>query len=271
MSSLSQRMQELSRKAAQLKQAAESAPAKVAELRKTVSTTVGEFRQLRSDVQSAVTTLQTDDETRFVQSLKELDENSEILREAGYVVDEAEIEIGLSSRLVVHLEKVDDAPHPTIRSLIQSKQHLPTVHAILTALLKAEEMSDHVHLNTMTYHRLTVYVGMTSCVRLCWSAGGREVVILSTASTPPKLVTAPPQLPSAQSSFTSTSFFERRSPAPPTPAVLQPVVATLAPVPQQQAVAPDTKSVSSQPPAATGDWRQDALARFKKMPDLSKR
>jgi len=76
------------------------------------------------------------------------------------------------------------------------------------------------------------------------------------------------------SGYGSESFFDRtRSEFPAAPAA---EIATTPsvdfdapPTPTPSRVRPQTAS-SDRAPALTGDWRKDALARFKKMPDLSR-
>jgi hypothetical protein len=265
MKKFAQKMQNLSQKAAQVQQMIQQAPNRAAEFREAVAAASGQLRQVRSEVQSTVNSLRTEGDDHLVRALQEIDGSMEILRDAGYVVQEVEMELGIAQRLIAHLEKVEDVPHSTIKSLLDVNQSLKTLHAILAALLKAEELADHVTLAHLTYYKLTVYAGLTPCVRLCWGADVEEAVAPSppapSAAVPPPLPTAPPASPV----FSQSSFFERSSGAPSPAPVPAPVATTPAPAPSSPAA-----PLPAPAPASTGDWRRNALDRFKKMPDPTK-
>jgi copper chaperone CopZ len=259
-----QRVQEIGNKAAHIKAALESVPPKVADVRQAVASTAVQLQQLRSDVQSTVSELQLSDE-QLIEALREIDDSAETFRRAGYEVFDVEMELAVPPRLLVHLEKVEDVSASAIQSLIASNQANHTVHAILVALLKAEQMADRVALKNLSYHRLTVQVGTMPRVRLCWGAP-TEAVAPATASTPVISAATPAaSSPSAAPAFGSSlfgqsSFFEQRSPATPKPS------AAVEAAPTQPSAASSTKASEAKPEASS-----DPLARFKRMPDLSKR
>lgn len=260
------RVQDIGNKAAQIKAAIESVPPKVAEMRQAVASTAGQLHQLRSEVQANVTGLRADTEDKLVETLRELDCSADTFREAGYELYDVEMELGLPQRLIVELEKVEDVSHSRVRSLAAANEANQATHAILLALLKAEELANRVDLTNLTYHRLMVYVGPLPVVRLCWRANTLEELPPALPSPPP-LSTAPASpLPtstafSSSSIFGSSSFFEKRSTpsATSTPSPDVNPVSTSAPSPQESMATP----ISSEP--------IDPLARFKKMPDLSKK
>ena len=102
------KVQELGQKAAQLKQAVQNVPAQAAGIREAVLATAGQLQQLRSEVTSSVVPLRADNEERLLQMLREIDGSAETLREAGFVLENVEMEMGLAQRMIVHLEKVND-------------------------------------------------------------------------------------------------------------------------------------------------------------------
>ncbi|HWN96016.1 MAG TPA: hypothetical protein VNT99_13345 [Methylomirabilota bacterium] len=254
------KVQALGNKAAQIKAALESVPPRVAEVREAVAATAGQFQQLRSEVQANVTTLRTDNEGQLIETLREIDGHAATFREAGYELYDVEMELGLPQRLVVNLEKVEDVSHSKIRMLAAANQGNKATHAILTALLKAEELADGVDLTNLTYHKLIVYVGPLPVVRLCWCANTLDEAMAQTSpATMPS--TAPPSSAFPTSSiFGASSFFEKRPEAPMTSTV--PSIADLPATPLITPTHPTT--------ATTDADRADPLARFKKMPDLSK-
>jgi hypothetical protein len=263
------KIQGFGQKAQEIRQMVASAPPRFAELRESVLASAGQIQNLRADVQAAVTTLRTDSEERLIEALREIDASADTFRAAGYHLDDVEMELAIPQRLIVHLEKVTDVGASTLRSLVSANASRPTTHAILSALVKAEEMADKVDLTNLGYHKLMVHVGTVPNVRLCWCATtpGERVSEPAVTATPvaPTVPakSAGPQLGESafgSSFFSADSFFERS--ARPTPAV--------SPKVEEAATAAPKAEQGSGVAEAPADWRRDALARFKKMPDLSK-
>jgi hypothetical protein len=258
------KVQDVRQKAANLAQVIESAPAKAAELREAVLATAGQMHQMRRTVQEAAHGLVANDEERLLAALHELDQRAETFHEAGYELENVEMELAVPQRLIVHLEKLAEVSPARIRALADANRSYPTTHAILTALLKAEDMAGKVELEHLTFHQLTVYMGPVPTVRLGWGVPHAEPVL------PPPIPAAPPvPAPAATtgSSFGSllgqSSFFESRSagaPRPAAPQMSQEVSGTPAPV------ASHAPSASVATPTGS-----DPLARFKKMPDLTRK
>ena len=267
------KVQDARQKAAQIASAIESAPAKAAELREAVLATAGQMHQMRRTVQDAAQGLVATDEGRLIAALHEIDDQAGTFRAAGYELENVEMELAAPQRLIVHLEKVADVSFSTLRSLADANREHLTTHAILSALLKAEDMSDKVSLQHLQYHQLTIYMGPVPTVRLCWGAPYVEPATpppIPTGHTAP-VVAATPALPapaaSTGGSFGSllgqSSFFEARSVAP------RAAVAPSSPeVPASVAAAPIAHTPTAAPTSAA---KNDPLARFKKMPDLTRK
>ncbi len=263
------KVQDARQKAAQIASVIESAPARAAELREAVLATAGQMHQMRRTVQDAAHGLVANDEGRLIAALHEIDERAETFRAAGYELENVEMELAVPQRLIVHLEKVADVSFSTLRSLADANASHPTTHAILTALLKAEDMSDKVSLQHLEYHQLTIYMGPVPTVRLCWCAPMTEAPPPIPAShLTPVAVTAAPSSAPAGSSFGTlpgqSSFFEAR------PAAAPRAVATPA---SSEFVASVSPTITAHAPSAapTSTAKEDPLARFKKMPDLSRK
>lgn len=262
------RVQDLGQKASQLKQALEAAPAKAAELRESVLMTAGQFQQMRHDVQSTMTGLRVDSEDRLAQALREINGATSTLLEAGYELTGVDMDLSPVQRLVVHLEKIDHASEQTIRSLLSANSGRQTVYALLSALAKADAVSEKVRVPDFTYRELLIHLGPTPSVRLCWRT---DADYEEAAPEPATVVAGPPPTPPLPA-FGQSSFFEPRTPvaarAEPSvsatsQAASQPVESALTPA----ASAPEAPASTTAP---EGHWRQSALDRFKKMPDLSK-
>ncbi len=284
------RLQALRDKAAQLKQAVDSAPAKAAQLRDAVNATTGQLQQLRADVQGTVASLKSDSDASLAETLVELNGGIGTLARAGYDLGGVDIEQGPAPRVIVHLDQIASARTTPLESLMKEISGKRTLQAILNALIRAEALEEKVQLADLSFRGLIVHIGAVPTVRLCWRRQHEDVeeeahllaqkmapALMAETSTTP----APPPLPN----YGATSFFEKQAPvvvAPasqPAPApVAQPVAieirqASLAPTPSYSTLRPSSsspKAPPAEPDPSTGDWRKDALARFKKMPHLGR-
>ena len=258
------KVQEIGNKAAQIKAAIESVPPRVAEVREAVAATAGQFQQLRSEVQSNVTNLRADSEEKLIETLKEIDASAGAFREAGYELYDVEMELGIPQRLIVHLEKFEDVAFHRLRSVAAANESKTATHAILSALLKAEEMAERVNLTNLTYHKLMVYVGPLPVVRLCWCSQTSEATPAPAGlPTPsPAAAAAPSSSGFTSSMFGSGSFFEKRSPAVSTTIPSGEGASTASAITPSLAASGATAEQTTE--------QQDPLARFKKMPNLSK-
>ncbi len=268
------RLQALRQKAAQLKQAVDSAPAKAAQFRDAVNSTAGQLHQLRADVQGTVAALKSDTDTSLAETLVELDGGVGILARAGYELSGVDLEQGVTPRLIVHLDQLDLARTESLDALLRECAGRRTLQAIFQALIRAEALEEKVQLADLSFRGLIVHVGAMPTVRLCWRRAepvAEESEAAPVAASIAKPSATPPPLPLPLPAYGASLFFERATTPQPAPA------APVAPVAEQPsaALAPTRLPGQSKPPvgepaAATGDWRKDALARFKKMPDLSR-
>lgn len=287
------RLQALRDKAAQFKQAVDSAPARAAQLRDAVHATTGQLQQLRADVQGTVASLKSDNDASLAETLVELDSGIGTLARAGYELSGVDIEQGPAPRVIVHLDQIANARTAPLETLVKETAGKRTLQAILNALIRAEAMEERVKLADLSFRGLIVHIGAVPTVRLCWRRQGHEVDEEGSPAThkpSPALAStaqnAPPPLPT----YGTSSFFEKQvvaAPAqvePASAASPQPVVrhepaanellqASLAPTPPRSSSRPGI--FTPKPPAdvdapSTGDWRKDALAKFKKMPDLGR-
>ncbi|MBN8246340.1 MAG: hypothetical protein J0L84_02715 [Verrucomicrobia bacterium] len=289
------RLQALRDKAARIQQAVDSAPVRAAQLLDAVQATTGQLQQLRADVQGTVASLKADTDSSLAETLIELDGGIGLFARAGYELAGVDIEQGPVSRVIVHLDQCVEARSESLESLMQECSGKRTLQAIFGALIRAEAMEDQVTLSDLGFRGLIVHIGPVPTVRLCWrpmTTESEEEVRSLALKLAPALKSAPAPPPEAPPVLgASSGFFPERRPVPVAPSppatVLQPPPAASAPVspapdPQQVSLAPTRlpssirTTTAASPPAsseiapATGDWRKDALARFKKMPDLGR-
>lgn len=274
MKRITQRWQNLTQKAAQIKQVVESVPPKVADIREAIATTTGQIQQMRADVQNAVAGLQADTEERLVQSLREIDLAAPTFQAAGFDLTGVDMELGLNRRLLAHFEWIEDVPEHDVRAALTKCQGQKTVHAMLSALVHAGKLADRVELANMGCESLVVHVGPTPSVRVCWRTPVEEVpvpVAAPAATTAPATGSATSSVPNPV--FGAGSYFEPRAAVPRTPASAAPVATEREPAaPPPSATMPSPLPAAYAPPAPErGDWRRNALDRFKRMPNLGPR
>jgi hypothetical protein len=272
MKKLFHKVQELRKKAAEIQHAVQAVPGKAAAVREALTMTAGELHQLRADVQSSLNGLRASNEERLLEAMREINNNSLVFEEAGYELTGMELDLSLNQRLAVRLEKFEDVSLTKLRALLD-KETRETTRSILTGLIKAEETAANVELTYLTYHGVVVHVGAVPLVRMSWHSdaapSGEEqpgvAPARAAASTPPPIPTPRP----------FGSFFGER-PVVPLPAASSSVasvtVASSPPASPASVLASQPAGPTSQEAAApsTSPWSRDALARFKKMPDLSK-
>jgi hypothetical protein len=270
MKNLIHKIQDLSQKAAQMKQAIEAAPAQAAQLRDTVLMSAGQLQQIRGDVQTAMSGLRADSGDRLTQALRELNDHADTFLEAGYQLIGVEMEVSPVQRLIVRLARVESVAVAQIHALISANVARTTISALLTSLAKAEGLTAQMHLSNLSYRELLVHVGPSPSVRLCWHAD--EVIEAPAHPQPPPLARTAPAVPATATpsptlqAFGSGSYFEQRTPVRPAePAPVAPP----APAPHVETHAGPATAAQTAKPSAS-DWKQSALERFKKMPEGSK-
>ncbi len=282
MKKFASRVQRLNQRATDLRQALENAPPKIDRIRQAVTSAVGQVQKLRADIVTGVATLRSENDEQLVVMLREIDGATEVLEEAGAFLVGVEMDLGPNRRLIVHLERREDVGPTRLRALLNHHAAEPALKALLSALLHANELANTVELTHLNFHQLTVEVGFIPSVRVGWQSEVPDVPSL------PETVN--PSGTSAVAPSDATSMDVSNSPsAPPTSIFQRRATSTLSPSSGQPAATPPAASHAgtaaaissageSTPPAPripasspTKDSRNQALERFKKMPDLTKR
>jgi hypothetical protein len=271
------RVKDLSQKAAEVKQQLQSMPGKAAELREAVVMSAGELQQIRSDVHANLNGLRANSEDRLLQAMREINDHTYTFEEAGYELTGMDLDLAITQRLAVHFQKFEEVSHSTLRALL-SKQTRETVKAILSGIIKAEEIAANVELTHLKYDGVIVDVGAIPMIRMAWRSDTfteQQETVIETAqpgATPGSSLASTPPISASPS---IGSFFEQRTIPISSPSA---TLTTQSQVSSQAADSPSaTVPLESHPapekpnPAHNPDWKQGALDRFKKMPDLSKR
>ncbi|MBL9174334.1 MAG: hypothetical protein JNL10_12420 [Verrucomicrobiales bacterium] len=188
---------------------------------------------------------------------------------AGYEWTGVDLEPGAVGRILVHLDHIPGAGTESLESLLREAAGRRRLEAVLRAMIHAERLEPEVRLSEMSYRGLSVYLGPVPAIRLRW---GRPI---PTADAGDKVVSAPPAVPlpavASLAGFSADAFFGK-SHAPQPGGTPGAVPVTSPGVPE--AIPENSPTVAKAPVvperrSLAADWRKDALARFKKMPDLS--
>ena len=147
----------------------ESAPGKAAELRKALTLTAGEFQQLRADVQSNVSGLLAHDEDHLLRAMREINDRTDSFEAAGYELTGMDLDLTLSQRLAVHLQKFEEVSQSELRRLA-ARESSATVKSIFAGMINAEETAANVELTHLKLDGIVVHIGATPLVRICWSS-----------------------------------------------------------------------------------------------------
>lgn len=276
------KVQRLNQKAADFRQVAENAQPKIGELREAVISAVGQVQKLRSEMAAGVSPLRAENDGHLVALLREIDGASAVLAEAGVRVAEVEMDLGLNRRLIVRLDRLERVEPARLRALLNTHDQEPALKALLNALLNADELAKTIELTHLNYQRLTVEVGLIPSARIGWRPE-TPAADLSAASNIVRSSTLAPISSATLNAGSTTSansgpasMFQRRpivasTPLPALPAEDSHVVApSSSATPAAIGSLPQVpRTPSPQPPVK--DTRSQALDRFKKMPDLTKR
>lgn len=275
MSQFLARLKALGHKAEQVRLAIDAAPARAAQLREAIQGTAGRLQELRGEIEGTLTDLKADTDTSIASKLSELDGADELFLRAGFRLKGIDMEQGAAPRVLVLLERTGRAVESPDR-LLAACGDRRTLLAILAALERARNTADDVSFRGFELSAVTVQLGHAPAVRMHWLP---TTATSSPATTPPPLPLpqtarpssaevskAPAPATSAFGGYGTGSFFEQHA-APPSgiresatensPKDLDAMAAT-----PKAAVPPSVEK------PASADWRKDALARFKKMPDL---
>jgi hypothetical protein len=256
MEKLLRKIQELGQQAAKVQQAVKAAPGRAAELRQSVAEVVSQAVQTHADLRTALGQLKQGGEDALVEALRELDEGAEIFARAGWRLNGVDLDLGLMPRLLVRLGREEAVPEFVFKSVLGEAESRPTVHAVLQALHTADKVAAGPRLQHLEPGEVTVQVGPEPVVRVGWR---RPAPALPAERKAPAAEPAPAAAPA--SLFGTGSFFERRA-GPPSAAP------AITPQPAAPPIVPQTTTKAAPLPAA--QERHDPLARFKKMPDLSR-
>jgi hypothetical protein len=273
MSQFLARLKALGHKAEQVRLAIDAAPARAAQIRDAIQGTAGRLQELRGEIEGTLTDLKADNDTSIASKLSELDGADELFLRAGFRLKGIDMEQGAAPRVLVLLERTGRAVESPDR-LLAACGDRRTLLAILAALERSRNTADDVSFRGFELTGVTVQLGHAPAVRMHWLPTGEAV---PTVATPPPLPSsraaaeaakspAPAPATSAFGGYGTGSFFEQHA-APPR-GIRESATENSSKDLDAMAATPKSAVPPSAEKPATADWRKDALARFKKMPDL---
>ncbi len=267
MKRISDKVQRLGQRAAQVRQTIESLPPKLTHMRSAVANTTLEVQKLRSEIMTSVGTLRAENDDQLIAALREIDGGKETLAAAGCSVGTVDLDLGPTRKLVVRLWRSGRVSGPALRGLLEANADKPALKSLLIALQKADELTARVDLQHLVHNRLTVEIGLVPSVRIGW---GDDEFPGSELTTEPSVVPAAPSQPSEPAAVgvkaPAPSFFE---PRPASPATTPPgIVTTHAPDAMVSPVVAVPAAADAAPAPRAARWSASALDRFKKMPPV---
>lgn len=266
MKRLSDRIHRFTERATQVRQTLESLPPKLAEAREAVVGTAAQLQALRNEFQVAVGTLRAETDDQLLRALREIDENLDVLREAGSEVTALDLELGPARKLLVGLSLPDSQADARWGALIQANSSKPTLRALLSALQKSAALLEAVELEHFQACGLVVEIGLLPCVQIAWEPIGSGDLCQSAPSgqdLSPAPAPAGSPTPSVLQTGPSTFFAPREIPGASRTDVAIESVSAAAETPG--ATEPTKVNVRTTSKHA---WSAGALQRFKKMPSV---
>jgi hypothetical protein len=193
--------------------------------------------------------------------MREISDNAIVFEEVGYELTGMDLDLSLSQRLAVHLDRFEQVPHSAIRAL-HSRQSCESVRSILAAILKAEETAANVELAHLHHAGLVVHAGSAPIIRMLWRLADDQEQVEARTSTAAASSSVPAQIALAATPALGSMFEPRPIPEGAVRIVTHPTAE-----PEVQTAPPPPKPA---PAPVSSAWSQSALDRFKTMPGASK-
>ena len=264
MKDLINKAKELGRKAEEFGTAIRQLPPKLGELREATASAKQQWVQLKSEIHPSAEELRATDDSQFAAMLREIAGNEPTLTSAGFALSGFDLEVSPANRLLLRLVKREEVHPSVLRSLIASNESRTTMRAILSSILQARQLADTIEMDRYAFCEVTLGVGPAPLVRLHWRKNEELPSSLPLSVKPASIEVAPPASP-----FGASSFFESR-PLARAPKAIEPAAATPPPTLSPDSVQPATEVSIRKVAPQVDAIAEDPLARFKRMPDLSK-
>jgi hypothetical protein len=89
------------------------------------------------------------------------------LAKAGFIMNEIEIEVGVPPKLIPHFT-VDETLVENTQQVLTNLEGNTVGSVLFKALLKAADLQEKIVINSMTFSRVEIELGIVPAVRLCY-------------------------------------------------------------------------------------------------------
>ena len=141
---------------------------KAEEIRALIEDGAETIRDIRADVEDTVEDLKADSEEKMMQSLEKIQDSERVFKDAGYLLQAVELEMGFNPKVVAVLKREKEVSVSKKERLLKLYEDDKVVKTVLTSLFKAESLEDKVHLRRLTFSEVHLEMGLVPAVHVLW-------------------------------------------------------------------------------------------------------
>ena len=141
---------------------------KAEEIRALIEDGAETIRDIRADVEDTVEDLKADSEEKMMQSLEKIQDSERVFKDAGYLLQAVELEMGFNPKVVAVLKRQKEVGVSKKERLLKQHEDDKIVKTVLTSLFKAEALEDKVHLRRLTLSEVHLEMGLVPAVHVLW-------------------------------------------------------------------------------------------------------
>tara|TARA_B100001123_G_scaffold255853_1_gene285367 strand:- start:7470 stop:8282 length:813 start_codon:yes stop_codon:yes gene_type:complete len=141
---------------------------KAEEIRAMIEDGAETIRDIRADVEGTVEDLKADSEEKMMESLEKIQDSERVFKDAGYLLQAVELEMGFNPKVVAILKREKDVGVSKKERLLKKHEDDKVVKTVLTSLFKAEALEDKVHLRRLTFSEVHLEMGLVPAVHVLW-------------------------------------------------------------------------------------------------------
>ena len=141
---------------------------KAEEIRAMIEDGAETIRDIRADVEGTVEDLKADSEEKMMESLEKIQDSERVFKDAGYLLQAVELEMGFNPKVVAILKREKDVGVSKKERLLKKHEDDKVIKTVLTSLFKAEALEDKVHLRRLTFSEVHLEMGLVPAVHVLW-------------------------------------------------------------------------------------------------------
>ena len=104
----------------------------------------------------------------MMESLEKIQDSERVFKDAGYLLQAVELEMGFNPKVVAILKREKDVGVSKKERLLKKYEDDKVVKTVLTSLFKAEALEDKVHLRRLTFSEVHLEMGLVPAVHVLW-------------------------------------------------------------------------------------------------------